>query len=197
MDTLDYWTPADALAFRCTVAQVGTLKPAAELPGQESGIQDLARAYAPRALRALARIAEDSDTRAGVDAAALLLAYAYPGALTPPKPELSTPETLPPESSMPEWLTPDRLTYQSLKPECLPRQPLLGQTSAPVGTHSHSAGPPVGTHSLSQVSERSLTCGEVSAHSHGSECSLTSRPGEDVAAGGGPRNAARRYKQEP
>lgn len=151
MDTLDYWTPADALAFRCTVAQVGTLKPAAELPGQESGIQDLARAYAPRALRALARIAEDSDTRAGVDAAALLLAYAYPGALTPPKPEPSMPEPSTPEPSMPEWLTPDRLMYQALKPEqlsgqclprqslnpeCLPSQSLPSQASAPVSAHS-------------------------------------------------------------
>ena len=117
MDTLDYWTPADALAFRCSVEQVGTLKPApvSGAPGQD--LSDLARAYAPRALRALARIAESSDSRAGVDAARLLLELAYPPA--PAAPSAPAPLDEPPA---PDYLTGQRLAYQNQPRQCLPEQ---------------------------------------------------------------------------
>jgi len=113
VDTLDYWTPADALAFRCSVEQVGTLKPAPELPSGESGIHDLARAYAPRALRALARIAEEADTRAAVEAARTLLQLAYPSAFQPPSappPKSGTPDV--PDLPAPSWYDPERLAYR-------------------------------------------------------------------------------------
>ncbi len=122
MDTLDYWTPADALAFRCSVEQVGTLKPAqvSGEPGQ--ALSDLARAYAPRALRALARIAESSDSRAGVDAARLLLELAYPPApQAAPLPEPQEPEPAP------DYLTGQRLSYQNPPGQCLPMQHQPGQ----------------------------------------------------------------------
>jgi hypothetical protein len=109
MDTLDYWTPADALAFRCSVEQVGTLKPAEVLPSGESGISDLARAYAPRALRALARVAEEGSGRPAVEAARLLLALAYPAPL--PSPAASPAAS--PDLPAPAWLDPSRLAYQA------------------------------------------------------------------------------------
>ena len=83
METLDIWTPADALAFRCSLEEVGSLRapdPVPVLAGRADA--DLARTYAPRALRALARIMEGSDGRAGVEAAREILSRAYGPALT-------------------------------------------------------------------------------------------------------------------
>jgi hypothetical protein len=126
MDTLDYWTPADALAFRCSVQAVGTLKPAAtDAPlGNPELREDVAEArrYAPRAFRALVRIMEAGDTRAALEAARELLSRAYGPALAPvPTPPAAQPasDPAPPE---PEWLTPERLAYQHQPGQCLPRQ---------------------------------------------------------------------------
>jgi len=122
MDTLDYWTPADALALRCPVAAVGTLRPAAPRGESPAGIRedvDLARAHAPRALRALVRIMEAGESRASLEAAKELLLRAYGPALdqTPPAPapvapvDGADPRALP----APPWLETDkRHNYQSL-----------------------------------------------------------------------------------
>ncbi len=81
------WLPSDALAFRCDVADVGTLAPAVEvldpLPPALPEPQELKQ----RALAALLRIAESVDTRAGVDAAVALLDHVSretPSQTTPP-----------------------------------------------------------------------------------------------------------------
>lgn len=110
MDTLDYWTPEDALSFRCAVADVGTLKPSEVC---ESDLRTLALAYAPRAMRNLARISE-GDGKPALEAARLILAYAYPA----PPPALPSVADAPPDSGAlppPPWLDQSsRLNYQSL-----------------------------------------------------------------------------------
>lgn len=141
METLDYWTPADALAFRCSVGQVGTLKPAAPSTPCDAGSADLredvaeARRYAPRALRALVRIMEAGESRAALEAARELLTRAYgpPLAQAPERPPLPGPQEAEPS---PEWLDGQRLAYQNRPGQCLPeqhqtRQCLPGQSLTP------------------------------------------------------------------
>ena len=111
MDTLDYWQPADALAFRCTPEEVGHLKPgpgaAVPVPQGASDLQRMALAYAPRAMRALARIAE-GEGRAAVLAAQAILAYAYPA----PAPGMPSPPKDVGALAPPPWLEEDkRLSY--------------------------------------------------------------------------------------
>lgn len=110
METLDYWTPADALAFRCTVAEVGTLKPPIAQLGN-TGLRDdvaEARRYAPRALRALARIMEESNGRAAVEAARELLSRAYGPVARPEPPAPALPQL---EEGWPDWLKAQRLQH--------------------------------------------------------------------------------------
>jgi hypothetical protein len=109
METLDYWTPQDALAFRCTVAQVGTLKPLQDAQGiGADGLRTdvaLARSYAPRALRALVRVMETEGGYAAVQAAREILLRAY----GPPQTGLSAPGALP----VPDWIGNERLAYRN------------------------------------------------------------------------------------
>lgn len=112
METLDYWTPADALAFRCSVEQVGTLKPREVAQPGNPGLRDdvaEARLYAPRALRALARVMEEGTGRAAVEAAREVLARAYGAPLQPLPP--APPPALPQSEEWPEWLTAQRLAH--------------------------------------------------------------------------------------
>lgn len=117
MDILDYWTPEDALAFRCTIAQVGTLKPAVSdsSPDSPRADVDLARAYAPRAMRALARIMENGDNRAAVEAAREILLRAYGPALpqVPAPAPVAPVDTPPPTPDHPPWLTAQRHAYKA------------------------------------------------------------------------------------
>ena len=141
MDILDFWTPADALAFRCSVSEVGTLKAAdvsRETQLGNDGLRDdvrEARLYAPRALRALARIMEEDSPRAAVEAAKEILRRAYGDPVQPapaPLPSPAKPATLAPELAHPDWLDRQRLAYrageydspdgQPLGRQCLPRQ---------------------------------------------------------------------------
>ena len=139
MEILDFWTPADALAFRCGVAEVGTLKAAnvsrETQPGNDGLRDDVreARLYAPRALRALARIMEEDSPRAAVEAAKEILRRAYGDPVQPapaPLPSPAQPATL--ADTHPDWLAAQRLAYrageydspdgQPLGRQCLPRQ---------------------------------------------------------------------------
>lgn len=111
MDTLDYWTPADALAFRCSVEQVGTLRPLSTEPvAQVSTLRpDVAEArlYAQRAMRALARIMESGESRASLEAAREILLRAYGPALQPEPPPSAPPPTDQPDPRVlpaPDWL---------------------------------------------------------------------------------------------
>jgi len=99
------WLPEDALARRCRVEDVGTLR--AALPGidappgtrvDQAGAQQLA----PLALLHLARLAA-GDGRAAVEACRELLARAYgpPAASAPPDGG----------GEWPEWMGPARLGY--------------------------------------------------------------------------------------
>jgi hypothetical protein len=136
--TLDYWTPADALAFRCSVAEVGTLKPAdvsrETQPGNLREDVAEARLYAGRAFRALVRVMEGDSPRAALEAAKEILLRAYGPALAPaplPAPG-AAPEGVPPH---PEWLEAQRLAYrageylpgQNEPGQCLPGQCQPGQ----------------------------------------------------------------------
>lgn len=110
MDTLDYWTPEDALALRCEVAAVGTLRPAGapvSVAGEREDVT-LARAHAPRAIRALVRIMESDAPRAALEAAKELLMRAYGPAYVAPAPAAPAP-ALPQPEEWPEWLTQQRL----------------------------------------------------------------------------------------
>jgi hypothetical protein len=139
METLDYWTPADALAFRCSVSDVGTLKPAdVSRETQPGNAADRLRAdvaearlYAPRAMRALARLMEGDNERVALGAAKEILLRAYGAPLQPvPAPLPAAPAT--PEAAHPEWLAAQRLAYRAgdydrqspeyLAGQCLPRQ---------------------------------------------------------------------------
>lgn len=104
METLEFWMPADALALRCSVAQVGTVKPysAAQAYGATSA-RELAQLCAPRAIRALLRIAESAQGLASVYAARELLDRAYgPGEAIP-----GPPEALEERESFPPWVPAD------------------------------------------------------------------------------------------
>ncbi len=130
METLDYWTPADALAFRCGVADVGTLKPAdvsRETQPGNAARADVAEAllYAPRAFRALVRIMESGESRAALEAAREILQRAYGPALAP-LPSPAQPAALP-EAAHPEWLAAQRLAYRAGEYESLPGQNVSGQ----------------------------------------------------------------------
>lgn len=112
MDTLDYWTPADALAFRCSVEEVGTLRPREPLPviaGERPDVTE-ARLYAVRAMRALARLAE-GEGRTALEAAKAILDRAYGPALlpAPPPPEAPLPQ---PEEPWPPYITQQRHAYK-------------------------------------------------------------------------------------
>jgi hypothetical protein len=123
METLDIWTPADALAFRCTLEEVGSLRASDAAPvlaGRADA--DLARGYAPRALRALARIMEASDGRAAVDAAREILSRAYGPALASASAPTSA-GTMP----LDPWIDPNsRLNYA--KDSSHDNSPLSGLT---------------------------------------------------------------------
>jgi hypothetical protein len=129
MDTLEYWTPADALALRCSVAQVGTLKPAEgsrnseTLPDLRDDVRE-ARLHAPRAFRALVRIMEGDSPRAALEAAREILTRAYGPALLPAPAPATTTQAIPdvPAQVSDEWLTEQRLSYQTLPTQCLPEQ---------------------------------------------------------------------------
>jgi hypothetical protein len=121
MDTLDFWAPADALAFRCSVAEVGTLKPAnvsrETQPGNDGLRADVAEAllHAPRAFRALVRIMEGDSPRAALEAAKEILRRAYgdpvqpvPAPLSPAQPAQGAPEL-----AHPDWLDRQRLAYRA------------------------------------------------------------------------------------
>lgn len=125
MDTLEYWTPADALALRCSVAQVGTLKPAeSRAPSDLREDVAEARLHAPRAFRALVRIMEGDSPRAALEAAREILTRAYGPALLPAPAPANTTQAIPelPAQVSDEWLTEQRLSYQTLPTQCLPEQ---------------------------------------------------------------------------
>jgi hypothetical protein len=119
METLDYWTPADALAFRCPPDKVGQLRPAPDavaLAGERPD-QTAARLYADRAMRNLARLSE-GEGKVALEAARTILERAYGPALGPapqavntPEPQGADPRALPP----PTWLdTEGRHSYKAL-----------------------------------------------------------------------------------
>lgn len=111
MDTLEYWTPADALAFRCPPEMVGQLRPREPPPVVlgERPDQTAARLYADRAMRALARLAE-GDGRTALEAARTILDRAYGPALAPP-PAAGAPALPEPEEPWPDWLKAQRLAH--------------------------------------------------------------------------------------
>jgi len=139
-DTLDYFTPDDALAFRCSVSQVGTLKPAdvsrETQPGNDArpDMRDDVREallYAPRAFRALVRIMEAGESRAALEAAKEILSRAYGPPMQPALPAAPA-RTMPDAQPHPDWLDRQRLAYRAgeydrpsgeYQPgQCLPRQ---------------------------------------------------------------------------
>lgn len=90
------WTPSDALALRCPVELVGTLRHDLDSPGPES---DLAKQrLAAFALAQLARLAQ-GEGRAAVDAARLLLERCAPAIGGAPQ-------------DWPDWMTRERLGYR-------------------------------------------------------------------------------------
>ena len=120
METLDFWTPADALAFRCSVSEVGTLKAAdAALDAQshDDGLRaDVreARLYAPRAMRALVRLMEGDSERVALGAACEILRRAYGEPVQPaPAPVPAQPAQAAPELAHPDWLDAQRLAYRA------------------------------------------------------------------------------------
>lgn len=134
--TLDYFTPEDALAFRCSVAQVGTLKPADVSRETQPG-NDVrpdvteARLHVPRAFRALVRIMEGDNQRAALEAAREILTRAYGPPMQPALPAAPA-RTMPDAQPHPDWLDRQRLAYRAgeydspsgeYQPgQCLPRQ---------------------------------------------------------------------------
>lgn len=122
METLDYWSPADCLASRCSVAEVGTLRPQEPQRAPQmalGGREDvrLAREHVPRAIRALVRVMEGDNPRAALDAAKELLSRAYGPALP------QTGETALPGMAQPDWLTSQRHAYKAgdyVDSPCLP-----------------------------------------------------------------------------
>ena len=112
------WLPEDALAFRCTVEEVGTLRKGAreghvEPPGDANadestlrGDQALARRLAPLALLHLSRLAA-GEGRAAVEACRELLDRAY----GPPVVSGGNGSDLP-STPLDPWLASSRLTYQ-------------------------------------------------------------------------------------
>jgi hypothetical protein len=137
METLDFWTPADALAFRCSVSEVGTLK-AADVsretqPGNYAhaadGLRDdvrEARLYAGRAFRALVRVMEGDAPRPALEAAKEILRRAYGEPVQPAPAALPAAEAAP-EAAHPEWLAAQRLAYRAGEYESLPGQSVAGQ----------------------------------------------------------------------
>jgi len=108
------WLPEDALALRCSVEEVGTLRPGAEvLERLQTGREDqqLARRYAPLAMAHLARLAA-ADGRSAVSACIAILDRAYgPSMAYQRDPERSS------APAMPDWLTEQRLrdTYAGMQ----------------------------------------------------------------------------------
>ncbi len=125
METLDYWTPADALAFRCSVAEVGTLRPECAALPLDAAPMDAAlrpdvadaRRYAPRAMRALVRIMESDAPAAALGAAREILARAYGPAAAPAAPPAApaAPADAAPADAAPalDWLSAQRLAYKA------------------------------------------------------------------------------------
>jgi hypothetical protein len=113
------WTLEDALQGRCSVPEVGCVRLEAQeaTPAPPGARQDrvLALAYAPRALRALARVMEASDGRAAVEAAKELLARAY-GPPQAQEPGAVPRETLPEPQEVQAWLT----RFTQARPQALP-----------------------------------------------------------------------------
>jgi hypothetical protein len=126
METLDFWTPADALAFRCSVSEVGTLK-AADVSRETQagnaaraadGLRDdvrEARLYAGRAFRALVRVMEGDAPRPALEAAKEILRRAYGDPLQPaPAPvPVAQPAQAAPGLAHPDWLDRQRLAYRA------------------------------------------------------------------------------------
>jgi|KBSMisStandDraft_5_1062788.scaffolds.fasta_scaffold00198_36 hypothetical protein len=108
------WLPEDALALRCSVEEVGTLRPDVDvLERLQTGREDqqLARRYAPLAVAHLARLAA-GEGRSAVSACLAILDRAYgPSAAFEPPPER------PASPAMPPWLTEQRLrdAYQGME----------------------------------------------------------------------------------
>jgi hypothetical protein len=111
------WLPADALAFRCTVDEVGTLRKhpsvappegAGDAQSQSQGVRldvEAARRLAPHALLHLARLAT-GEGRSAVDACKELLLRAYgPAQASPSDETTSTP--------LDPWLARSRLSYHA------------------------------------------------------------------------------------
>lgn len=96
------FTLDDALAKRCELSQVGHLREANESEVLDaldpSDIRTLALRYAPRAVANLARLAE-GEGRSALEAARLLLSYAYGPPALPAPPAAPTPDELP----FPAW----------------------------------------------------------------------------------------------
>jgi hypothetical protein len=123
METLDFWTPADALAFRCSVSEVGTLK-AADVSRETQagnaaraadGLRDdvrEARLYAGRAFRALVRVMEGDAPRPALEAAKEILRRAY-GEPVQPAPAALPAAQAAPELAHPDWLDRQRLAYRA------------------------------------------------------------------------------------
>lgn len=112
METLDFWTPADALAFRCPPEAVGQLRPqttvAPVVSGERPDVTE-ARLYAARAMRALARLAE-GEGRTALEAARTILDRAYGPALAPLPPAAQQPsDPAPQPEEWPQWLEAQRL----------------------------------------------------------------------------------------
>lgn len=99
----DVWTLDDAQAFRCTLAQVGCPRPAAEVLSAASP-QELAQQLAPFALRQLARLAQGHGFPAVAAARAILQAAEAKGPF-PPLGDAPAP--------LPDWVQPGRLAYAS------------------------------------------------------------------------------------
>jgi len=111
------WLPEDALALRCSVEEVGTLRPDVDVlerlgPGRED--QQLARRYAPLAVAHLARLAA-GEGRSAVAACLALLERAYgpPAAAEGENAHASAGNS----PAMPSWLTEQRLrdAYQGMQ----------------------------------------------------------------------------------
>ena len=102
------WLPEDALQGRCSVADVGTLRPGGIDLAQPDGTLDvraLARRLAPVALMHLARLA-GGEGRSAVQACEALLAWAYESPRA-----LAATSSLPGTGEWPDWLTAQRLRY--------------------------------------------------------------------------------------
>jgi hypothetical protein len=79
----DVWTLADAAAFRCSLEQVGCVRPVDVSP-LTGDIREQASAYAPRMLRELARLAGGEGMTAVRAAMAVLQLASTPAPAAPP-----------------------------------------------------------------------------------------------------------------